>query len=290
MKRRTFIQQASYMATGTIFIPGLLSCANRSAQSVGIQLYTLKDVISKDVRGTLKKVADIGFKELELYSYSGGKIFGLPYNEFNTLASDLGLTVVSGHYSTGYGAPDMKGTLANDWERAVEDAKNAGQKYMAIAWLHPHERQTLDAYKKVCALMNQANEVCRQAGVILAYHNHEFEFEPVEGRIPYDVMCEELDESVALELDIYWSTFAHFDTLELFKKYSGRIQLWHVKDMDRNKREQSTDVGSGSIDYKPIFKAADISGMKHFFLEQEYFTTHPMEAIAKGYSHLRGII
>jgi sugar phosphate isomerase/epimerase len=291
MKRRTFIQQSSCVAAGTVLVPGLLGCAESPSQkSIGIQLYTLKDIIGKDVRGTLKQVADIGFKELESYGYSDGKNFNLPYREFNKMANDLGLTIVSGHYGTGYGAPDMKGSLVNDWERAVEDAKNAGQKYMAIAWLHPQERQSLDDYKKVCAQMNQANEVCRKAGITFAYHNHEFEFEPLEGRIPYDVMCEELDESIALELDIYWSTFANFDALELFKKYSGRIHLWHVKDMDRDKRERQTDVGSGSIDYKSIFKAADSSGMKHFFLEQEYFNTPQIEAITKGYNYLKGII
>jgi sugar phosphate isomerase/epimerase len=291
MKRRKFVQSAALATVGAALLPSIpgYALALRDS-SIGIQLYTLKDIIRKDVKGTLKQVADIGFRELETYGYADGKIFGMPYADFNSMVSDLGLKIISGHYGTGQASPGMKGSLVNDWERAVEDAGKAGQKYMCIAWLHPNERKTLDDYKKVCDLMNKANETCKKAGVTFAYHNHDFEFVSLEGKIPYEVMCEALDPSVALELDIYWSTFANFDTVELFKKYSGRIHLWHVKDMDREKRERQTDVGSGSIDYKAIFKAADVSGMKHFFLEQEYFSGPQLDAITNGYKHLRSFV
>ncbi|HRJ28539.1 MAG TPA: sugar phosphate isomerase/epimerase [Cyclobacteriaceae bacterium] len=291
MKRRTFIQHSALAATGGILLPSLLSCNTPStAKPIGIQLYTLKDIILKDVKGTLQQVANIGFKELEAYSYGDGKALGLPYQDFISMVNGMGMKVVSGHYVTGQAFPTMKGTLVNEWERAVEDAAKAGQKYMIIAWLHPDERKTLDDYKRVGALMNKANEVCKQAGITLGYHNHEFEFIKLDDQVPYDILVKELDPSVVLELDMYWTTFAEVSALELFKKYAGRIHLWHVKDMDKNDRKLQTDVGSGSIDYKQVFAAAQQSGMKHFFLEQEYFTRPQIEAITLGYNHLKKIL
>ncbi|MDH4057852.1 MAG: sugar phosphate isomerase/epimerase [Cyclobacteriaceae bacterium] len=290
MKRRAFIQNATMAAAGTMLAPSVVSMANSIKGPVGIQLYTLKDVIRNDVKGTLQKVAEIGFKELEVWDYSDGKIFSMPYGDFNKMANDLGLTIVSGHYSTGLEPPPKNGSLSLDWNRAVEDAASIGQKYLVIASMGARERNTLDGYKKTCALMNRSHEICKKAGVSLGYHNHEYEFIPIEGRIPYEVMMEELDPSIVFELDIYWSTFAKKDPLELFKKYSGRIHLWHVKDMDREKRERQTDVGSGSIDYKSVFNAAEVSGMKHFFLEQEYFAGSQFDSIANGFKYLREVV
>lgn len=290
MKRRSFIQQTTLATAAGLVLPSLMSCATAKERAIGIQLYTLKDIILKDVKGTLQQVANIGYKELELYGYGDGKVFNMPYVDFHKMVSDMGLSVVSGHYLTGQAFPMMKGSLVNEWERAVEDAQKIGQKYMVIAWLHPDERKTLDDYKKVVELLNKANETCKQAGITLGYHNHEFEFVELEGQVPYYLMAQEMDSSIALELDIYWSTFAEVDAVELFDKYSGRIHLWHVKDMDKVQRNLQTDVGSGAIDYKRVFEAAEKSGLKHFFLEQEYFTRPQIDAITSGYAHLKSIV
>ncbi|MBX2962930.1 MAG: sugar phosphate isomerase/epimerase [Cyclobacteriaceae bacterium] len=289
MNRRDFVLQTSLAAAGSMIMPSLMACNTEKERPIGIQLYTLKDIILKDVKGVLQQVSSIGFKELELYGYSDGKVFNMPCRDFRSMTNDMGLTIVSGHYLTGQTMPMMKGTLINEWERAVEDAATMGQKYMAIAWLHPDERKSLDDYKRVSDLMNKANETCRKAGINLGYHNHEFEFESLEGQVPYDILVSNLDSSVVLELDIYWSTFAEVDALELFREHSGRVHLWHVKDMDKQDRKLQTDVGSGSIDYKSVFSGAQQSGMQHFFLEQEYFTRPEIEAITLGYNHLKTI-
>ena len=288
MKRRQFIQNAAMASAGM----ALYACNAPAApgKPIGLQLYTLKDIIKGDVKGTMRKVSDIGYKELEAYSYSDGKIFDLPYGDFNAMAKDLGMRIVSGHYGTGQIDPDTKGTLSNGWEVAVEDAKAAGQDYMVIAWLHPEERKSIDDYKRVCGLINKGNEVCRTKGITLAYHNHEFEFSPLDGEVPYEVMLQELDASVLLELDLYWSTFSGVSATELFKKYPGRFPLWHVKDMDKTDRTHNTDVGTGSIDFPAIFGAAEAAGMKHFFLEQEWFAGPQIESITNGYKYLSGIV
>jgi sugar phosphate isomerase/epimerase len=293
MNRRTFIERSALAAGGLAFA-SLSSCSKPLSavnKSIGIQLYTVKELFEKDVMGTLKLVADTGFKEVEAYGYDYGKIFGVSYSDFAAEVKRLGMKVVSGHYGTGQSTPEKVGTPVNEWERSVNDAKAAGQEYTAIAWLDGSEYNSLDALKRTCEIMNKAGEISKQYGVRMAYHNHAFEFAKVEEQVIYDVMLKELDPSlVAMEMDIYWVVFAGQDPLTYFKNYPGRFELWHVKDMDKTDRTKNSDVGSGTIDFKPIFAEAGQSGMKHFFLEQEYFTGPQAKSITNGYSYLKGIL
>lgn len=293
MNRRTFIERSALAAGGLAFA-SLSSCGKTAAtvsKPIGIQLYTVKELFEKDVFGTLKLVADTGFKEVEAYGYDSGKIFGVSYADFAAEVKRLGMKVISGHYGTGQSTPDKTGTPANGWEQTVNDAKAAGQEYTTIAWLDGSEYNSLDALKRTCEIMNKAGEISKQYGMRMAYHNHSFEFQKVEEQVVYDVMLKELDPSlVAMEMDIYWVVYGGQDPLTYFKNHPGRFELWHVKDMDKTDRSKNSDVGSGSIDFKPIFAAAGQSGMKHFFLEQEYFAGPQATSIANGYSYLKGIL
>jgi sugar phosphate isomerase/epimerase len=293
MNRRTFIERSALAAGGLAFA-SLSSCSKPVPtvnKAIGIQLYTLRELFEKDVMGTLRLVADTGFTEVEAYGYDNGKIFGVAYADFAAEVKRLGMKVVSGHYGTGQSTPEKAGTPVNEWERSVKDAKAAGQEYTTIAWLDDTERNSLDALKRTCEILNKAGEISKQYGIRMAYHNHAFEFEKVEGQVIYDVMLKELDPLyVAMEMDIYWVVFGGQDPLAYFKNHPGRFELWHVKDMDKADRTKNSDVGSGTIDFKPIFAAASEAGMKHFFLEQEYFTGSPVKSIARGYSYLKGIL
>ncbi len=292
MNRRVFLERSALAAGGFAFA-SLYSCTNPAIveKSIGIQLYTVKELFEKDVMGTLKLVADTGFKQVEAYGYNDGKIFGVSYADFAKEVKRLGLDLISGHYGTGQSTPEKTGTPTNEWERSVNDAKAAGQKYTTIAWLDESERNSLDAIKRTCEIMNKAGEVSKKYDLRMAYHNHAFEFDKVDGQVLYDVMLKELDPSlVAMEMDLYWIVFAGQDPLTYFKNHPGRFELWHVKDMDKTDRAKNSDVGSGSIDFKPIFEAAGQAGMKHFFLEQEYFTGPQAESIKNGYTYLKGIV
>lgn len=293
MNRRTFIERSALAAGGLTFA-SLYSCstsAGSATKPIGIQLYTLREIFEKDVMGTLKLVAETGFKEVETYGHDNGRIFGVSYSDFAAEVKRLGMKIVSGHYGTGQSTPERVGTPVNQWEKTVNDAKAAGQEYTTIAWLDDNERNSLDALKRTCEILNKAGEISKQYGLRMAYHNHAFEFEKVEGEVMYEVMLKELDPSlVAMEMDIYWVVFGGQDPLTLFKNHPGRFELWHVKDMDKTDRTKNSDVGSGSIDFKSIFAAAGQSGMKHFFLEQEYFTGPQATSIANGYSYLKGIL
>ena len=216
-------------------------------KNIGLQLYTLRDTISKDPKGVLEKVASFGYKELETFGYADGKIFGMDFTEFCKFSKGLGMTVISGHY----GLDKIKG---DTWQKAVEDAKKNGQQYMVLPTSMNPSAKPLTTYKNICADLNAAGEVCNKNGIRFQYHNHAFEFDTVDGQIPYDVMLKELDpKNVGMELDIFWIVNAGQDPVKYFTQYPGRFEQWHVKDMDKNDRNKNADVGSGSIDYKSLF-------------------------------------
>jgi len=292
MKRRQFIQTAA-VASAAALIPSFAFA--KSKRKIGIQLYTLRDVIFKDVQGTLKQVADFGYQELELFGYNDGKVFGKPVSEFTKMVHDLGMKITSGHYATGLvnppsGSP-IVGTLVNQWEKAVNDAKVLGQEYMLVAYLQKDERKSLDDYKKVCELINKNAEVCKKYGIKIGYHNHDFEFEPIDGKVPYDLMLKELDPKlVSLELDLFWTIYANQDPIKLFEAHPGRFEQWHVKDMSKDDRKRNADVGTGTIDFKSIFAKAKESGMKHFYIEHDNFPVSSIESVKADAQNIKSII
>jgi sugar phosphate isomerase/epimerase len=178
--------------------------------------------------------------------------------------------------------------LTSGWDKAVEDAAAIGQKYMVLAFLFPHERKTMDEYLKVASTLNKCGESCQKAGIQLCYHNHDFEFEAIDGKLPFDVLMTETDKKlVQAELDLYWAVKAGQQPVELFRKYPKRIGLWHVKDMDNTEKKSFTEVGSGVIDFAEIFSMHRTSGMKHFFVEQDVCPGSPLVSIEKSITHIK---
>ncbi len=279
MKRREFVKRSAAAGAGLMTLPSMLQAA-KSKNAVGIQLYTLKDVMDKDPKGVLTKLASYGYKEIETYSYANGKLFGLTIPEFHATVKGLGMRVVSGHYGM-----DI---LRGDFERAVADAKSMGQKYVVVAWLEEEDRTKI---KSVCEEINKAGEVCKKYGIRMGYHNHDFEFKEEDGVLQYDTMLAELDPKlVSMEMDLYWVVRAGYDPIKYFEKYPGRFEQWHVKDMDKADPSRNTEVGTGSIDFKAIFAKAQLSGMKHFYIEQEYFTMPSTDSAKIGIENLKKII
>ncbi|MCX6216188.1 sugar phosphate isomerase/epimerase [Spirosoma sp.] len=277
--RQQFLKMGALAASAAL-MPQLDVFAATS-KKVGLQLYTLRDLMAKDPEGTLRKVAQLGYKEVEPFGYSDGKFFGKTPKEFAALIKELGMTAPSGHYTTGKTMPKMKGTLTNDWKRAVDDAAAIGQKYMVCAYLFPEERTKLDDYKAFTDLFNKSAEVVKAAGMQFCYHNHDFEFMALSGKIPYDVLTSGTDKNlVKLELDLYWATRAGQDPVALFKKHPGRFPLWHVKDMEKTAEKAFAPVGTGSIDFQRIFDAKKTAGMTHYFVEQDVCKLPPLESIA----------
>jgi sugar phosphate isomerase/epimerase len=170
MTRQQFLKLGA-LATSAALLPTFDVLA-ATPKKVGLQLYTLRDAMAKDPDATLKKVAEIGYKEVESFGYSDGKFFGKTPKEFAAQLKELGLTAPSGHYTTGNVVVTGKGTLKNDWKRTVDDAASIGQKYMVCAYLFPPERTKLDDYKQFAELFNKSAEVCQAAGIQFAYHSY----------------------------------------------------------------------------------------------------------------------
>ena len=290
MKRRDFIQTAALAAVGTM---GLSSWSPGARYKVGIQLYTLRDVIFKDTDGTLKQLADLGYQELEAFGYNNGMLFGKKAKEFGDYVKSLGMNLSSGHYALGKSEKTKanKGTMLNEWERAVTDAKDAGQEFMVLAYLQDDERKTIDDYKWVCEKLNRAGEVCNKNGIRMQYHNHAFEFDKIDNQIPFDLMLKELDPKlVGMEMDLYWATFANVNPVDYFNKYPGRFEQWHLKDMDKTERKKNADLGNGSIDFKQLLTYAKQAGLKHAYVEHDSYPSSSWESVKADIGYAKKLL
>jgi sugar phosphate isomerase/epimerase len=283
MKRREFVQTASFAAVGLLSLPSFLA-AGKATKRMGLQLYTLRDTIGQDPKGVLQKVSTFGYKELETYGYNDGKIFGLDFQEFCKFVKGLGMKVTSGHYGLGM----IKG---DTWLKAIDDAKKNGQEFMVVPYINEPDRRSIDDYKKICADLNKAGEVCNKQGIRFGYHNHAFEFEKLDGQVPFDVMLKELDhKNVGMEMDIYWVVNAGQNPLKYFAEYPGRFEQWHIKDMDKMDRNRNADIGMGSIDYKSILAQAKLAGMKRWYVEQETYPGDPINSVEASAKYLKTIL
>jgi sugar phosphate isomerase/epimerase len=281
--RRTFIKQTSLFTAGLLTNPEAWMPKKRP---IGVQLYTLRVEMGKDPKGTLKQVAGLGYKQVETFGYSAGKWFGLSVSDLAATLKEHGLTSPSGH--TFPGSMFLKAGWEDGWKTAVQDAKALGQEFIVIPWLEPEFRTKADNYKRIAEGLNKAGALCKDAGIKLAYHNHDFEFVPVEGQSGFNTLAKTTDpELVCFELDLYWAVKAGHDPLQLFATHPGRFPLWHVKDMDKTDKKFFTEVGNGSINFAAIFNKAGQSGMKYFFVEQDVCPGPPLESIRKSIAYLQ---
>lgn len=269
-------------------------------KSVGLQLYTLFSVIDKDVPGALKKVAGIGYKEIESAFSRKGGYYGMKPKEFAALVKDLGMSWKSHHVS---GAPFRPRPSANppagldgkpgsnppmrnlrdNMQELVDEAAEAGISYLVCA---STPINTLDEIKASLDILNKTDEACKKAGVGFAYHNHEREFRTVENQVPYELMLAQT--KMKMELDLAWATKGGKDPVELFKQHPGRFPMWHVKDLDKEMKTV-LPVGDGIIDFKRIFDNASLSGMQHFFVEHD-MPADPFASITTSYSYITKLI
>lgn len=277
IKRRDFIINSG-LALGALAIAPSLAFSAKP-KNIGLQLYTLRDDFSKNVKSVLEHVAKAGYKEVETYGYSADKgFFGTAPKDFKKILNDNGLKAPSGHYDFN---SFIKDNNADFLKSAIECANQLGSEYIVVPYLDEKLRSDLDSFKKIAQKVNEAAVLCKQSGLKLAYHNHDFEFKKFGNQTGYDILLQETDKKlVDFELDLYWVVRSGNDPLALFKANPGRFTMWHVKDMDKSKAEWNTEIGEGSINFKTIFAEAKLSGMKYFFVEQETnYSPNPMESI-----------
>ncbi|MFC4477478.1 sugar phosphate isomerase/epimerase family protein [Flavobacterium chungangensis] len=277
ISRRNFIVTTGLATTAVLASPSFAFSMNK--KEIGLQLYTLREELPKDVKGTLEKVAQAGFTNVETYGFSiKDQFWGLTPKELKKILDDNGLKAVSGHYNLGSFLYDGN---TEELIASIEAAKILKSEFLTVPWVDEPFRRNIEDYKKIAARVNEAAKMCKNAGLKLAYHNHDFEFQKYDGVTGYEILLKETDKDlVFFELDLYWVIHSGNDPLKLFKENPGRFKMWHVKDKDKINNELNTEVGSGTIDFKPIFKEAKQSGMVHFFVEQENnFASNSFESI-----------
>ena len=268
--RRDFIGTLGALAAAAV----LPTCrAPRRLDRIGVQLYTVRGQMEKDFEGTLARVAEIGYNDVEFAGY-----FNHAPAQVRAMLDRHGLAAPAVH--TGSIAPD-------DWAKALDAAQVIGHKYIVVPWIPEERRKTLDDWKRVAADFNRAAATAQTAGVQFAYHNHDFEFLPVEGRVPYDVLLAETDPKlVQLEIDLYWITKGGQDPLAYFARWSGRVPLVHVKDSAGPPDHRMVDVGTGKIDFRTIFAHGAQAGIKHPFVEHDE-PPDPFASIKASYDYLK---
>lgn len=259
---------------------------------IGLQLYTIRDAMAADVPGSLKKVSDAGYKYIELAGYADGRFYGMEPVEFKKLVNDLGMEIISSHTNV-----EAQGITLENAKKMAEDHARLGVKYCVQPWVVEEARTTVASYQKMAADWNQVGGIMKQNRIMFGYHNHNFEFDNVEGKIPYfDILLAELDKDlVTMELDLFWTTKAGQNPVEIIKKYPGRFQLFHMKDMYTNEAPFFTTngvkdfapVGEGVINFKDILAVKDIAGLKYMIVEQDQSRDgDPFGDIQKSISNL----
>ncbi len=276
--RRTFIKTAS-AATLALSLP-LNILASPNKKLIGIQLYTIREKIKEDFTGTLKHIAKIGYNSVEAAGYSDRKFYGYSPKEYKDICESFGLAATSSHTSVN----------SENVDQVIEDTLEGGMSYVIIPSLPRDKRQTLDDYKKLADEFNLLGEKCNKNGLGFGYHNHAFEFDKLDGEIPYDILLLNTDPKlVTMELDMYWMVYGGQEPLDYFDKFPGRFGLWHVKDMDADPARESTEIGSGIIDWPKIFAVSEKAGMKMYYVEQESFKMDPFESITKSCDYLKNL-
>jgi len=273
--RRDFLRSSALLAAGSLLLPELArSAANTRVKTVGIQLYTVRKEMQADAIGTLQQLAKIGFKELESARSEKGNYYGLEPKEIKKVVEDLGMKLVSGHIH-----------VDKDWQKSIDAAAETGQKYLISAVL-PSAGQTVEHYQASADAFSKFGEDCKKVNISFGYHNHDTEFQTVDRKVLYDILLDRADPKlVTMEMDLGWVIAAGHDPFYYFSKYPGRFPLWHLKDMDKEKR-QSVEFGKGKVDIKKLLQHSKQAGLKHFFLEQEEYAHTAFESVQEDYDYL----
>jgi len=289
MDRRSFLLQSLSAALLTSPAFPALAADNRYRQQIGLQLYTLRNPLAKDAKATLKAVAEAGYKQVEMY--------GFPQSQAQIdAARDAGLAIHSSHIEWDC-VVNPKDSQRSDFTRMLDKAKELGLSHLVIPYLLPNNRKTLDDYRKVAENVNYAAAMAKKAGICLSYHNHNFEFAPLEaGKSGFDIFVEEFSADMKFELDVFWIVAAGLDPVKLLGKLQGRVTQLHLKDLKAGVKTPTyeTDVpqdafqelGDGSIAMAPIMEAAAIAGVEHCHVEQDQ-SPDPLASVKQSISYLK---
>jgi len=279
------------LATASLVAPSFLI---KKKYKLGLQLYSIREAMARDLKATLKQVAAYGYEEVEIYGFSDKKYYKLQPSVFKSILDDNNLTTSSGHYDLNKfmlpGSTDDQ--MCRYVDECIEGAHTLKQKYIVWPWLDADSR-TIDKFKVVADKLNRIGERLKAANLKVAYHNHDFEFVEHNGQIGYDIILKETDSSlVKLQADLYWlSNASKLKPHDYFAQYPGRFPMWHLKDMSKQDRSLHEIMGEGAIDFKSILKDAELAGVEHMFVEQGN-NYHPdaMDNVGKSALYVKNVL
>jgi sugar phosphate isomerase/epimerase len=295
--RRTFLKTSGLSVAALAFGTHKLLAAADSTTYLAIQLYTVRDDMSKDPSGTLKKLSDIGYKYVEHANYHDRKFYGYKPAEFKKLLEGYGIQMPSGHVVMHANDYDfMKSDFSDNWKYTVDDAALAGQSYLVSPWLDDSLRKNKKDFLSYMDVFNKSGALCKKSGMKFGYHNHDFEFNTkIDGDLLYDLILQNTDPAlVAQQLDMGNLYNGGFRAIDVAKKYPGRFELMHVKDeilsSKGNEKYESTILGKGIVGTKEICDIGRSSGgTKYFIIEQEsYQGLTPLDCSIKDYKIMKG--
>ncbi len=254
--------------------------SSNSKKEIGLQLWSVRSDMADDPVATIQKVGEIGYDFVEAAGYADGKFYGMDPLEFKRVLNENGLEFLSSH--TGQDLPDDDNwdQTMQWWETCIEAHAKAGVKYIVQPSMDEKGYGSLEDLQRYCDYFNTVGEMCAEKGIKFGYHNHDKEFETVDGVTRYDYMLQNTDPGkVFFQLDLYWITVGGKDPVDYFEEYPGRFTLWHVKD--------EKELGeSGMMDFEPMFAKAEKAGMKHIIVEVERYNFDPLISVEKSYDFL----
>lgn len=251
-------------------------------KEIALQLYSLRDEISKDYNGVITKVGEMGYTAVESADYSDGKFYNRTPEEFKSDLSKAGLVFLSSHTNRELSDVELASKNFTEalkwWDQAIDAHKTAGAQYIVDPWISvPKTLKDLQTY---CEYLNEIGKKCQEKGLKFGYHNHAHEFTKIEDKMMYDYMLENTNpEYVFFEMDVYWTVRGQQSPVEYFKKYPGRFTLLHIKD-DKELGE------SGMVGFDAIFKNTDKAGTKYLIVEVEKYDYAPLESVKISLDYL----
>jgi sugar phosphate isomerase/epimerase len=287
MNRRTFIQGSGLLAMSVLLSKFTNAVTpSRLKFEPGIQLYMVRDEMAKDAAGTLNKLGKMGYKQLESFGGDKGMFWGMSNRDFQKLAGDNGLTLVSSHYNDEPGG----------FEKQAEKAAEIGMKYLICPWKGP--QKSIDKFKVFANEFNRNGEICKKHGMRFGYHLHDYPYKKVDGQLPIDVLLANTDKHlVDFEMDFYYTVTEGQDPEAYIKKYSNRFKLCHMRDVLKKRlppgsnEESACDLGQGIINYPHLLQTGYDNGMRYFFVEQSrFFHETPLQSAQVNIDYLKQLL